>query len=100
MARPETLEIEVVYALPEQQILIALQVPAGTRTGAVLALTDLPMRFPEIDPATATLGIFGQCVPADHELRTGDRVEIYRPLPTDPKQARRARVARERGSRS
>ncbi|HET8882950.1 MAG TPA: RnfH family protein [Solimonas sp.] len=99
MAKPETLEIEVVYALPDRQILIALRVPAGTRVSAVLAQTDLPRRFPEIDPATATLGIFGQRVPADHELRAGDRVEIYRPLRADPKQARRARVARERGSR-
>lgn len=101
MARPETLDIEVVYALPEQQVLLTLQVVSGTCVGEVLRQADLKKRFPGLDLVTMPIGIFGQRVSADHVLRAGDRIEIYRPLSADPKLARRARVERQRrdGSR-
>lgn len=100
--QPETLHVELVYALPEEQVVTSLQVPLGTRVREAIARTDLLARFPELDAATVPVGIFGQCVPLDHVLRAGDRIEIYRPLPTDPKLARRARVERQRrgGSRN
>lgn len=101
MARPETLQIELVYALPERQVLISLQVVAGTRVGEALVRADLPDDLPGLDLATVPVGIFGQRVSRDQVLRAGDRIEIYRPLHTDPKLARRARVERQRraGSR-
>jgi putative ubiquitin-RnfH superfamily antitoxin RatB of RatAB toxin-antitoxin module len=53
--------------------------------------------FPEIDPDSSSMGIFGKAVksPSTHELREGDRVEIYRPLTIDPKQARLNRAKKK-----
>jgi len=42
------------------------------------------------------VGIFGRRVELDAPLRDGDRVEIYRPLVADPREARRRRVKRSR----
>jgi uncharacterized protein len=40
--------------------------------------------------------VWGRVTPLDHVLRDGDRVEIYRPLTVDPKEARRLRYKRQR----
>jgi putative ubiquitin-RnfH superfamily antitoxin RatB of RatAB toxin-antitoxin module len=53
-------------------------------------------RFPQTDPGNMAVGIFGRVVKADVVLLAGDRVEIYRPLIADPKEARRRRAARKR----
>ena len=50
-------------------------------------------RFPEIDLAVNKIGVFGKVVKLDRVLETGDRVEIYRPLIADPKEARKKRAA-------
>jgi hypothetical protein len=60
---------------------------------AVLA-SGIPAKLPGFDPAQARLGVFSKPVAHDAPLRDGDRVEIYRPLLTDPKAARRARAER------
>ena len=53
--------------------------------------------FPEIDLATAKMGIFSKPKTADTGLREGDRVEIYRALIADPKVVRKQRA--EQGKR-
>lgn len=89
--------VEVAFAWPECQAVVALTVPLGTTACEAVALADLPARFPEL-PAEALactdLGIFGRRLrePETHRLRAGDRVELYRPLLIDPKQARLARA--------
>ena len=93
MAADETIGIEVAYALPEEQALVALEVPAGTTAVEAVALARMPERFPEIDVANAKLGVFGKHVTHDRVLRAGERVEIYRPLLADPKERRRKRAA-------
>ena len=50
--------------------------------------------------AAIAFGVWGKVRQADHPLREGDRVEIYQPLRTDPKQARRENAGRARGGRS
>src|SRR3546814_11918367 len=75
MARPETLDIEIVHALPERQVLLTLQVAPGTCVAEALMQTDLQKSFPGIDPMTMPIGIFGQRVASDRVLRTGDRIE-------------------------
>ena len=87
------IHIEVVYALPDEQALIALDVPEGTTARQAVERSGLAQRYPEIDPARVKLGIFGRVAPGDRALRDGDRVEIYRSLRVDPKDARRARAA-------
>lgn len=93
--------IEVAYGLPQEQVLLVLAVPAGTTAREAVRLSRLAERFPAIDPEHAPLGIFGKLEkdPAARVLRAGDRVEIYRPLLIDPKEARRLRAERARARR-
>ena len=84
--------IEVVCALADDQRVVALEVARGTTAGEAVRLSGLLERYPEIDPATTRIGVHGRVVKDDAALCDGDRVEIYRPLIADPKQARRRRV--------
>ena len=86
------ISIEVVYAGPDEQIVVALDVTPGTTAAEALALSGLPARFTEIDPGSARLGIYGRPIDASAVLAAGDRLEIYRALTADPKQARRRRA--------
>lgn len=88
------IDVEVAYALPDRQRLVALSVADGTAVREVLALSGLADAFPEIDPVTCPIGVFGRVVDDDYRLRTGDRVEIYRELRVNPRQARRERARR------
>ena len=88
------IDIEVAYARPEVQRIIALRVPPGTTAREALRLSGLIEVFPEIDADRCELGIFGQVIPEDDAvLENGDRVEVYRHLARDPKEARRQRAA-------
>lgn len=86
------LNIEIVYALPDRQILKAMQVADGTTVREAALQSGLEAEFPELDVQTVKLGIFGKLVKDDTVLREKDRVEMYRPLLIDPKEARRKRV--------
>lgn len=94
--------VEVVYALPCAQRLIALDVPDGTTALGAVQLSGILQEFPEIDLQTASLGIFSRPLdgrslplPADYCVQAHDRIEIYRPLLIDPKQARLRRAAKK-----
>lgn len=89
-------EIEVVYAAVDRQLLLAVAVPAGTSLRAAVQSSGIAAQFPELDLAGCALGIFGKAV-ADADVRlvqAGDRIEIYRPLLADPKEVRRLRAAK------
>ena len=92
--RNQQLKVEVVYALREEQILIALEVEEGTTVRQAIERSGIVQRAPGID--LASVGLFGRAVPLDTPLKDGDRVEIYRPLIADPRQARRERAKRPR----
>ncbi|MDF2446466.1 MAG: protein YfjF [Moraxellaceae bacterium] len=102
MANADTITVEVVYGLPQEQALLQLAVPAGTTVREAARLSRLAERFPEIDIEHAPLGIFGKLLkaPETQPLREGDRVEIYRPLLIDPKEARRLRALRAKAKRA
>jgi uncharacterized protein len=91
------LKVEVVYALPEQQVVVELEVEEGTTVGDAIERSGIPGRFPEARIGEGNVGVFGRPVELDAPVRDGDRVEIYRPLIADPKQARRER-AKKRGA--
>lgn len=95
MAAAEPLEVEVAYARPQQQVLLRLQLPSGATVADAVQASGLCERFPEIDLARDGVGIFGRRVVLGEVLQPGDRVELYRPLIADPKEARRRRAARE-----
>lgn len=96
-AADDLIEVEVAYARPDVQRLLKLRVPVGTTLVGAVRDSGIALEFPEIDPDTATLGIFGKVV-KDHQqvLKPRDRVEIYRPLINDPKALRAARAKRQR----
>jgi putative ubiquitin-RnfH superfamily antitoxin RatB of RatAB toxin-antitoxin module len=89
-----TIEVEIVYALPDEQFTQTLRVPAGATVGQAIKQSGLVVRYPEISPACAVVGIFGRRAEASSVLHEFDRIEIYRPLIADPKQSRRARAGR------
>lgn len=86
--------IEVVYALPDAQDCSWVELPAGSTAMDAVHAAGILARHPEIDLRKHKLGIYGKVVAADAPLAEGDRVEIYRPLALDPKEARRRRALR------
>lgn len=94
MSEEQTIQVEVAYALPERQAIIPLQVLPGTTALQAAQRSGIVERFAGLDLENARLGVFGKLVAADQVLQEGDRVEIYRPLKADPKEARKARAAR------
>lgn len=96
----EVLRVEVVYASRNRQARYALRVNEGATVADAIRASGILETFPEIDLARNRVGIYANLVRPDQPLRDGDRVEIYRPLNTDPKEARRNRTARARGGRS
>jgi uncharacterized protein len=87
------IDVEVAYATPEQQMIVALRMPEGTTVEQAINASGLLIHFPEINTADIKAGIFGCVCKLDQTLRQTDRVEIYRPLIHDPKEARRQRAA-------
>lgn len=79
------MHISVIYALPYEQTIIELEVPAGTTAEQAVELSQIRDKHPEIDLAVNKLGIFAKLVKNDDELSDGDRVEIYRALPRKPR---------------
>ena len=91
MAAEARVPVEVVYALAEAQVVVPLELPVGSTAADALERSGLTTRFPEIAQG-AKIGVYGRIVTPDTRLAPGDRVEIYRPLIADPKQARRLRA--------
>jgi uncharacterized protein len=86
------LAVQVCYAGPQRHVLRDLQVPAGTTLHQAIKLSGVLEAAPEIDLSVWRVGIHGKLKTLDAVLRENDRVEIYRPLIADPKQARRMRA--------
>lgn len=84
--------IEVAYATPDRQLLLSVSVPEGCSLEEAIERSKIRDEWPEIEVDMAKVGIFGRKMPPDTVLREGDRVEIYRPLIADPKEARRRRA--------
>lgn len=91
-----TIHVEVAYALPDRQRIVALEVPEGCTVRAAAMQSGLDKQFADLDLSSVDLGIFGKSVnaPDSQALKAGDRVEIYRPLLADPKEVRKQRAAK------
>jgi len=89
----DAIRVEVVYALPERQDVIRLQLPAGSTLQQAIDASGLAVTYPETDFSTFKFGIFSKLAKSDVVLRDRDRVEIYRPLIADPKEVRKQRAA-------
>ena len=88
----DLLEVEVVYARPEEQVLIQVSVPAGSTARDAIVRSNILSETSGLDVETLAVGIFARRVTLDYILKTGDRVEIYRPLTMSPVEARRWRA--------
>jgi putative ubiquitin-RnfH superfamily antitoxin RatB of RatAB toxin-antitoxin module len=88
----ENIDIEVVYALPEKQVVKGINLPKGTTAEQAVKLSGILQQFPEIDFLQNKLGIYGKLIKPATVLHDRDRVEIYRPLRVDPKENRRRRA--------
>ncbi|MBX2868747.1 MAG: RnfH family protein [Acidiferrobacterales bacterium] len=86
-------QVEVVYATPDEQTIIELQVPSSATIRDAIELSGILDRFPDLEISDDNVGIFAYRHPLDHLLNDGDRVEIYRPLLMSPTEARRIRAA-------
>ena len=95
MDNTETIFIEVAYAIPEEQVLISLDVAQGTTVEQAVKLSGVLEKFPDIDLTKNKLGVFGKATKPTEVLRDKDRVEIYRPLIADPKESRRKRAQKK-----
>ena len=94
-----TITVEVAYAEPARQFLRRLQLPADATVADAIAASGFTHEF-LIDSATLVAGVWSKTVARDARLRDGDRVELYRPLKADPKDARRRRADRASGKRA
>jgi Uncharacterized protein conserved in bacteria len=94
----QIMQVEVVYALPERQAVVQLEVPEGTTVYQAAVASKLADQFPDIDLETIPMGVFGVRVKTATTtiLHPGDRVELYRSLIADPKENRRSRAESQR----
>lgn len=92
MERNETISVELVYINPGKQYLVNLELPKGCTIDTAIKRSGLLDRFPELDLKQNKVGVFNKLKALDYVLNPGDRLEIYRPLLADPKEARRRRA--------
>lgn len=84
--------VEVVYALPDRQIVVSVEAGPGATLREVIERSGILQRCPEIDLGRQRVGTFGRVRGLDEAVAPGERIEIYRPLPSDPKEMRRRRA--------
>ena len=89
------ISVEVVYITPKEQVIIRLQVAFGSTIHDVITVSGLLDRFTEIQLNTVKVGIYNELRDLTDEVKAGDRIEVYRPLLADPKQARRRRAEKK-----
>jgi hypothetical protein len=91
----ERVDVEVAYALPQEQVILKLRVVAGTTLREAIEKSGICGRFPQIDLATCSIGVYGKLREPGDTVAPGDRIEIYRALSADPKDVRRRRAAQD-----
>ena len=91
-----TIRVEVVYALPASEDTTRVFLPSNSRLMDAIVASGMLRRHPEIDLGRQKCGVFGEPRALGSVLADGDRVELYRPLRTDPKEARRRRARKKR----
>jgi len=90
--RPDEIDIEIIYALPEQAWTTCMRLPAGATVGQALTQANVLEQFPLQAIDADNLAVYGKTAHLDTVLRNHDRIEILRPLLMDPMQARRLRA--------
>ncbi|MCB1691515.1 MAG: RnfH family protein [Pseudomonadales bacterium] len=86
------IEVDVAYATPSRQLVIPVRLAAGSTVSDAIEQSGICREFPEIDPVSASVGIFSRKTTLRSTVNDGDRVEIYRPLVISPRDARQRRA--------
>lgn len=89
------INVEVAYALPDEQCLLTVEVPWNSTIVFAVQKSGILQRFPQIDLQRQTVGVFGKIQALSDIVQAGDRIEIYRALQIDPKEARRQRAKKK-----
>jgi uncharacterized protein len=93
----DTLRVVVAYSPRAGQVdEVALSLAVGATVANAVQASGLMQRHPTLELASLRVGIWGKLRQPADGLRQGDRVEIYRPLSVDPKEARRLRYRQHR----
>ena len=87
--------VEVIHVTPEELFLKVLELSERVTVMDALLASEVFQAFPELDSDELKVGIFGKLVEQKKQLKEGDRVEGYRPLIFDPKEARRLRAQKK-----
>lgn len=90
------MNVELVYASRDQMHWVPLTVAKGTAIKQAIVISGILQKCPEIDLTVNKVGIFSNIAALNMLLKAGDRIEIYRPLLLDPKQARRLRAEKSK----
>ncbi|MEM7279195.1 MAG: RnfH family protein [Pseudomonadota bacterium] len=83
------ISIEVAYATPALQKVMAIKVAPRCKARDAVAASGLKRYFPELDYTAVSLGVWGRPIDDEYLLQPGDRLELYRPLAEDPRERRR-----------
>lgn len=86
------MKVELIYAQPDEQHILSIEVDEGTTVEKAIKQSGILEKYPELALSDLEVGIFSQAVDLAHVLSAGDRIEIYRSLTIDPKEARRIRA--------
>lgn len=92
MENNQLLRIQVCWATPGQQLIKELELPAPVTVEQAVQASGILEELPDITLADNEVGVFSERRRLGDLLRDGDRVEIYRPMQVDPKEARRRRA--------
>jgi len=92
----KNLMVEIIYPTPEEQNIIAIEVSENCTVQQAIEQSNILDVYPEIDLAINKVGVFGKACKLADSLTEGDRIEIYRPLIIDPKEARKNRALKQK----
>jgi len=95
MEQNEKITVELIYIEPNSQHTLKIDLAKGSNIEQAINHSGILERFPEIDLQVNKVGLFSKIKNLDTVLNSGDRIEIYRPLLADPKEARRQRAKKK-----
>lgn len=100
LVNAKLITVEVAYALPDEQVILSLEVPDNTTVEQAVKRSGILERYPQINIEKDKVGIFGKICKMDATLSNKDRIEIYRPLIADPKESRRQKAEMEKKNKT
>lgn len=89
------IQVEVAYARLDKQMIIVTDVDENSTIEDAISISGIVEYFPEIKRQKLKVGTFGKQKKLTDLVQSGDRIEIYRELQIDPKEARRKKALRD-----